>query len=180
MIILAMDPSGSYKYGSGTTGWCMVSTLTREILELDNIKAKHFKTKEEYIKAHDDILELIKPETLVIENFILYQGTAATLYNQELETSELIGYICGKAKERGINIVRQNAQLIKTKMYKPHILLNIVNQKKEQLVLKTTKKDRQQWIFNGKRISNHMVDSIRHAFYYITRENQKENKDETI
>lgn len=180
MIILAMDPSGSYKYGSGTTGWCMVSTMTHQILEVDNIKAKKYKTKEEYIQAHNEILDFVKPSVLVIENFILYQGTAANLYNQELETSELIGYICGKAKERGIEVVRQNAQLIKTALYRPNILLNVVNQKQEQLVWKKTKKDIQQWFFKGERISNHMVDSIRHAFYYITREEQKENKNETI
>lgn len=177
MIILAVDPSGSYKYGSGTTGWCAV-TSSGMILLTGNIKAKDYKTKAEYIKAHDELFNEINPDILVIENFILYQGTASTLYNQELETSELIGYMCGKAEDRKIKVVRQNAQLIKTALYKPNILLNVVNQNFNQLVLKKTKIDRQQWIFENKRISNHMVDSIRHAFYYITRENQKENKDD--
>ena len=174
MIILALDPSGSYKYGSGTTGWCVVRSETKGLILTGNIKAKNFDSKEDYVKEHVALFN-IKPDVLVIENFILYRGTAPSLYNQELETSELIGYVCGKAEERGIEVVRQNAQLIKTALYKHKILLNIVNQEREQLIFKKTKKDRTQWFFEDKRISNHIVDSIRHAFYYVTREEQKEN-----
>ncbi|NCU41499.1 MAG: hypothetical protein EOM19_02105 [Candidatus Moranbacteria bacterium] len=176
MIVLAIDPSGSFKYGSGTSGWCVVDGETKEIVALGNIKAKDFKTREEYFDDHKRIATKYKHDVLVIENFILYKNTASSMFNQELETSELIGVICDFEKEKKRKIVRQNAQQIKTILKKNHILLSIINEREKRLTFRTGKKDRVQWFFEEKRISNHIVDAIRHAFYYITKQNQGEKE----
>jgi hypothetical protein len=172
MNILSLDPSGSFKYGSGTTGWCIVNLETEKILEIGKIEAKNFKTKEEYFAEHIKLLDK-EINIVIIENFILYQHTAQNFINQELETSELIGYIDGKATERNLNVVRQNAQLIKTALKKTNVLLKITNRKQFQLTFKTSKKDSVQWYFNNKRIKGHIVDAIRHAFYYINQSKEK-------
>ena len=166
MKIIAFDPSGSFKYGSGTSGWCIMEDTNFEIIKLGNIKAKDYETKELYFKAHIDLLEKEKLSVLVIENFILYKGTASSMVNKELETSELIGYIVGKATELNMKVYRQNSQEIKTVLKKSNIILNILNHSKEQIVFKKTKKDRQQWYYQEKRISNHIIDAIRHAVLY--------------
>lgn len=175
MRILAIDPSGSFKHGSGTSGWCVVDDETGKIIGLGNIKAKEFDTREQYFSKHKSIAKLYIHDILVIENFILYQSTASSLFNQELETSELIGVICDFEEERGKKIVRQKAQQIKSVLKKNNVLLGLVNKTEDRLTFKTTKADRVQWFFEGVRISNHIVDAIRHAYYYLNQENKKWN-----
>jgi hypothetical protein len=174
MRVLAIDPSGSFKHGSGTSGWCVVDKETGKIIGLGNIKAKDFETREKYFNKHKQIAQLYIHDVLVIENFILYQSTASSLFNQELETSELIGFICGFEEEKGKKVIRQKAQLIKTVLKKNNILLELVNQTEEKLTFKTSKSDRVQWYFEGVRISNHIVDAIRHAYYYLNQEKKNE------
>ena len=65
-----------------------------------------------------------------------------------------------------MKVYRQNSQEIKTVLKKSNIILNILNHSKEQIVFKKTKKDRQQWYYQEKRISNHIIDAIRHAVLY--------------
>jgi Holliday junction resolvasome RuvABC endonuclease subunit len=175
MRVLAFDPSGSFNHGSGTTGWCVVEVETNHIVGLGNIKAKDFKTREEYFKKHKDIMKQYIYDILVIENFILYESTASSLLNQELETSELIGFICGVANERNKKVVRQNAQAVKSVLKKNSILLSVANQKENQIELRSNKLDRVQWYFDKVRISNHIVDSLRHAFYYINQEKKNDS-----
>lgn len=173
MLILAFDPSGSFKYGSGTSGWCFVNSSNNQIIDLGNIKAKKYKTRKEYFEEHINILKKWSIDVLVVENFILYKSSANSMLNQELETSELIGYICGVAEEMNIKIVRQNAQVIKTILKKNNVLQDIINKINKQIEFKTKKTDRVQWYFRGTRISNHIVDALRHAYFYITKEKQK-------
>ena len=172
MKVLAIDPSGSFKHGSGTTGWCIVEKENKKIIELGNIKAKDYKTREDYFNAHKRLFDY-EFDILVIENFILYQSTASSLFNQELETSELIGLICGVAQEHHKKIVRQKAAVVKPILKKNSILLSLINQKTKQIELRTSAKDRVQWYLIKEkpiRLSNHIMDSIRHAFYYLNTE----------
>ena len=179
MILMSIDPSGSFKHGSGVTGICLVDKEKEEILLVGNIKAKNFGSREDYFEEHMKMIENYKIDVLVIENFILYKSTANSLLNQELETSELIGAICAFAERKKILVIRQNAQLIKTALKKSNVLLAIVNKKKVQLELRTSKKDRQQWFINNVRVSRHILDSIRHAFYYLNKiEKEKKEKEE--
>jgi hypothetical protein len=174
MRVLAIDPSGSFKHGSGTSGWCVVDDKTGKIVGLGNIKAKNYESREKYFNAHKSLINMYTHDILVIENFILYQSTASSLYNQELETSELIGVICSLEEEQGKKIVRQKAQQIKSVLKKNKVLLALVNQTEEKLTFKTTKLDRVQWFFEDVRVSNHIVDAIRHAYYYLNQEKKNE------
>lgn len=176
MIILVFDPSGSFKYGSGTTGWCIMNTKNFEIFQIGNIKAKNYETREAYFKAHIDVLRSENLDALVIEDFILYKSTASTMVNQELETSELIGYLNGKANEMLLPVYRQNAQQIKTVLKRRNVLLSIVNSFMYQLEFKTNKLDREQWYYKGVRISSHMVDAIRHGVLFSNNLKKERNQ----
>jgi hypothetical protein len=170
MKIIALDPSGSFNFGNGTTGWCIIEKETEEILETGMIKAKDFETKEEYFKETLNLIKNKNCQILIIENFILYEKKAATLFNQELETSELIGYLYMSAQENGIlQVVKQNAILIKTRLKEENVFLGLVNRKQEQIYFKKNKKGASQWYWKNKRISKHILDSIKHAFYYLTK-----------
>ena len=174
MIILAVDPSGSFNYGSGTTGWCLVDKEKEKIIRLGAIKAKDFDKKDDYINKHKELLEF-QFDTLVIENFILYPSSASSFYHQELETSEIVGIIESLAKSLGKEVVRQRAVDIKTALKKPNILMRLVNRKQKQLTAEVIA-GRTYWTFENKRVSNHIVDSIRHAFYYINKKRKEEEK----
>lgn len=174
MKILALDPSGSFKYGSGTTGWTVMETENFVIEKLGSIKAKNYSTREMYFAEHIRLLKEENVDVVVIEDFILYKSTASTMVNQELETSELIGYIEGKANELGIKVVRQTAQSIKTILKRRNVLLSIINSFKYQIQFKTSKSDREQWYYKNTRISTHILDSIRHAILFAN--NQRREK----
>lgn len=170
-LILSLDPSGSFNYGSGITGFSIFEN--KNLKSTGNIKAKDFITKENYLEAHLKLIEKENPSTIIIESFVLYQEAAASFFNKELETSELIGAIVGYAKTKNINVVKQRALDIKGALTKPHVLLEIIDS--NDLIYKTTATDRQQWYFKGTRISNHIVDSIRHAAYYFVKQGGNKN-----
>ena len=108
---------------------------------------------------------------MVIEAFVLYKGTASSFYHQELETSELIGELIGFARVSQIKTTKQRASEIKGALYKPNVLLNITN---NQIEHRKTRADKNQWYFEGERISNHIVDAIRHAYYYLNKKGEKD------
>lgn len=162
MKILSFDPSGTFKNGNGTTGW---SIYDEKITEAGFIKAKFFEDKLDYFNAHKTLIEKIKPDLIIVENFILYQASMSALSNQEMETSELIGFI----EAQGIKTIRQNASVIKGILSeRPFIVCNIL--KGSELNYKIYKSGRTLWFYKGKQISNHIMDSIRHIAYYLAKE----------
>ena len=94
VLIVALDPSGNFKEGNGTTGIC---TLKEEHATVHDIHAGHFKTAEEYWNAHIDYLELalmtFHEMEVVMEGYRLYGHKSATQINSTLETPQLIGVI---------------------------------------------------------------------------------------
>ena len=174
LTILGLDPSGTYKYGSGTTGYSVVSTHLNKIkiIEMETIRAKNFLTKEEYYKAHIELIKKHKPNLIICENFILYAHSMRALSNQEMETSELIGYLEGKANEMNIEFIRQNAQLIKGLLTtKPDVFKNMVSESSgnKDLDYKINKSGSLLWTFKEKRVVSHSLDSLRHVIYYLAR-----------
>lgn len=173
--LLAIDPSGSFNSGNGVTGYSVFELETKKIIEVGNIKAKNFNHKDDYFYQHLNLISSINPTKIIIEAFVLYKDTASSFFHQELETSELIGEITGYARVSGITLIKQRAREIKGPLYKPNVLLKAID---NQIEHKKTKADRNQWYFKGIRISNHIVDSIRHAAYYFNKEKKSEKDNE--
>lgn len=176
MKLLAIDPSGSFDTGKGITGYSIYNLNKQTLLTVGQIRAEDFEQKGDYYKEHLKLVEKIKPNLIVIEEFTLYPSKASSFYNKELETSQLIGEIEGYARINKIEVIKQRASNIKGALYKPNVLLKAINNQIEHNNLgKRMKKN--QWKFKGKVISNHIVDSIRHAAYYFNKIN-REKKEE--
>lgn len=173
MSILALDPSGSFKYGKGKTG--IVYAKDGIIKMLISLDSKKYKTREEYFEGHIDIIKKTNPEIIIMENFILYTSSRSALTNQELETPELIGYITKYAKDNNIKIVRQNAHQIKGILTtKPNVLMNILEgsgifykESKNKNILWYKGWYEQTGIYKEKRLNNHIMDAVRHLIYYL-------------
>ena len=92
MKILAIDPSGNFTEGKGTTGWSLLDENLK-IITCGQKLAIEYTKKEEYWK---DILALItelKPDILVVEDFLLYASKSNSQINSRFETPKLIGII---------------------------------------------------------------------------------------
>lgn len=167
-MILAIDPSGNFKDGKGITGFF---GREKNLVVYGSVKAKEYKTKEEYYKAIARLLKCYHIRILVIEDFTLYEQTAQSFTNQSLETSELIGFIENTAIEHKIKVVRQKASLIKYSLTKPEVLKSIINNERNTNFLdyKTSKDGKILWYYNLTRINNHTIDAMRHYAYYINK-----------
>lgn len=158
--ILALDPSGNFEEGKGTTGICLFACNKKEIILTTTIKASDYKSKEDYWNAHLQLLNkftnLYKPIIIVMEDFTLNPRRAMQQSHSKMETSKLIGIIqmaCAasnwnlkmqlpvEAKSRWPDSILEHKHLIK-RIQRGHALLN------------------------GQIISRHEKDAIRHAIHY--------------
>lgn len=158
--IIALDPSGNFEEGKGTTGLCLFSCNKKEIIFTDNIRASNYKSKEEYWHAHLDTLKkftsLYKNAIIVMEEFTLNPRRALQQSHSKMETSKLIGVVqlaCSEnhwplkmqlpveAKSRWPDSILEHKHLIK-RVQKGHTLLS------------------------GQIVSRHEKDAIRHAVHF--------------
>jgi len=95
--ILAIDPSGSFHEGKGTTGYCVFNTEQNVIMLTGCIKATDHALDVSYWQAHLHLLNKVKrlyPNLIiVIEDYLLYANKAEQQINSRMETSKLIGVI---------------------------------------------------------------------------------------
>lgn len=156
MRILAIDISGNYNYGKGTTGYC-IGNGKGTILEIGEIRAKDYETRMEY---HDAVLSLAlnkkKVDVIVCENFKLYQHKAMAQVHSEMETPRIIGALEYCAWLKKMPLYFQMAVDVK-KRFSDEILLenNILEKQKNALY------------FKGIKTNDHMRDAIRHYNYFV-------------
>ena len=93
--VLAMDPSGAYKEGLGTTGWCLLDNETGKVVKFGYIYAGNFSCQFQYWDAHIKLIDGLAgyhPD-VVIEDYLLYGERAEAQINSRLETPQLLGII---------------------------------------------------------------------------------------
>ena len=76
--VLALDPSGAYKEGKGTTGWCLFDNETKQIAKFGVIKAENYSCQFHYWDAHISLIDSLSgynPD-VVIEDYLLYNNRA--------------------------------------------------------------------------------------------------------
>ena len=102
--ILALDPSGNYNEGHGTTGWCLFDMKTNQISKFGVIQASKFKSQNDYWNAHVELIDsLVGYEpNIVLEDYLLYSNRATNQINSRLETPQLIGVIKYECYLRGL------------------------------------------------------------------------------
>lgn len=173
--ILAIDPSGSYNEGKGTTGLCVYRHP--KIRHLSIVKAKDYASQADYWNAVMHYMDVLivehKVQVIVVEDYFLYAQRAKAQINSKFETSQLIGAIKIHYANRGIPLVFQAASEVK-KRWANHILIH------KGLVYPsgTTLRDPS----NGQVISKHSLDALRHALHYNLKElkNVRKNKKRNI
>lgn len=167
--IIALDPSGAYWEGKGTTGYSIFHATEGKFIDKGTIKAKDFNCAEAYWDKHLQLLKSIifsargrrlhKPEQtiIIIEDYLLYANRATEQINSHFETSKLIGVIQHWCYKNNIPYYMQTAATVK-KRWTDDILAY-----KGYL-----KKKGQRW-----EVCEHTRDSMRHAVHFATFENQK-------
>lgn len=161
--ILAIDPSGNFEEGKGTTGTCLFNTITNCIEYLKDIHANVFENKETYWQAHlqylNDILQRYDSVLIVIEDFTLDPRRALQQSHSKMETPKLIGILQLYCQQNNIPYKMQRAVEVKNR-WADHIL-----EYKKYI----QKKNRMYYTPNSnKPISRHCKDAIRHAVHFAT------------
>lgn len=171
--ILALDPSGNFKEGKGTTGWCIFDCANMRITKTGFISAHNFKTMQDYWNAHIELLDKtikrygVENCCVVIEDYLLYASQTATQINSRMETPKLIGVLQLWCYNHQVFYWMQNASDVK-KRWANDILhyKGYIKQYKNGYRIPTEKEQ----------LNRHCLDSIRHAVHYATFRNRKEQK----
>lgn len=170
--VLALDPSGSYKEGQGTTGWVLYDQETRKVIKFGAILASKYSCQFKYWDAHIELIDGLSgyQPTIVIEDYLLYGTKAQNQINSRLETPQLLGIIKYETYKRGLMVYIQTAAQVKVR-WNDLILVN-----KGYI-----HKDGMYYSMAHTRVSDHVRDALRHALHFSTynsnyrRENKYEN-----
>lgn len=156
MRILAIDPSGNFKQGKGTTGW-VIGDENRKIYSYGALKADDFQNERDYWIAHTKLIDMLKPNAIVIEDYLLYANKAKAQINSRFETSKLIGIIEVYCYTKHIPIHFQQAREVK-KRWDEKILVH-----RNMLQHINT-----HYYLNGSIVNNHIRDALKHYMHFIT------------
>ena len=156
MNILAIDPSGNFNEGKGTTGWALI-TDQKEIISCGQILAKNYNNKFEYWDTVVNLINHIKADVIVIEDFLLYESKSKSQINSRFETPKLIGILEHYCNQNNIKYVLQRAIDVK-KRWTDDILTS------KGYIQKVNNR----YFAGGVLTSDHMRDAIRHGIHYIT------------
>lgn len=163
--ILALDPSGNFHEGKGTTGWAMINVYTGKIAQFGEIDASVYYSPEEYWQAHLDLIEGYSKTCsvleVVIEDYFLYANKALSQTNSRMETPKVIGCIQLFCWQKGIPTTFQTATSVKTRW------TDVILVRKGFLEGVGTRRDIKHTI-QGHTITNHTKDAVRHAAHYYT------------
>ena len=167
MLVLAIDPSGAYYEGKGTTGWALFDSTTRSLLDYGSIRASEYPTVNTYYQA---ISRLIKPKMkVIIEEYLLYANKAKQQINSKMETSKLIGYLQMYCFNQGVEYTMQLAGEV-VKRWADHILVH------KGIIKQATGRLKHIYYALGRLTNEHERDAMRHAMHYITFKLKKEKK----
>jgi len=161
MKFLALDPSGNFYEGKGVTGWALYSEDKPK--SVGQIRSIEHTTQLNYWQDHLNLIKILQPELVIIEEYKLYAHTAKAQIGSEFETSQLIGIIKYYCHNNNIPIILQSAK-IKVR-YTNDILVH------KSIITIDTKKN---YYILGIQTTNHILDAIRHAEYYINFTRKKE------
>lgn len=159
MNILAIDVSGNFKEGKGTSGFCFLEN--GEPQELFELKATSYRSAEHYWYDHTaTIMKYYEKglDAVVIEGYRLYnhRGMSATSQaNSELETVQLIGVLKHFCWEKDIHLAVQYASEVKSR-WKESVLVALGH-----LGYRNNR-----YFFKGEVTNDHKRDALKHALHY--------------
>lgn len=168
--ILALDPSGSFYEGKGTTGWCVFDSKENKFITCGSLFAKDYRSAEEY---WNNVINLIdywvktigrKNIILVCEDYLLYANKLHDQINSRMETCKLIGAIQLHCYKKNICYYMQTASEVKTRWS------NKILEHKGYIRLY-----RRSYIptsGSAETYTHHTLDALRHAIHYATFKNK--------
>lgn len=165
---LGIDPSGAFKEGKGTTGWCVLDNSSEKLVQVGTIAAKKYWSSFEYWQAHLVLIHQMhkkyKNLAVSIEDYILYKNHAMAQVNSQLETVQLLGIIKFFCHNNNIQYFIRPAVAVK-KRWSDEILVHkgIITKVGTRYML-TNKKQT---------VCEHERDAIRHAIHFNTFENKE-------
>lgn len=168
--ILALDPSGNYTEGKGTTGWCLFDANKNCVVITGFIEAGANECYEAYWDKHLSLIEGMRYKAaldgaeiiVVIEDYVLYAHKSDAQINSKMETPKLIGVIQHYCWKENVSYKMQLAAEVKTR-WTDDILVH-----KGYL-----EKSGNRYKANGHIINRHVKDSIRHAVHFNTFKNKE-------
>lgn len=161
--ILAIDPSGSFNEGKGTTGW-VIMNYKEKLIAAGTISAKDYKCPEEYWNAHVQLIErnqLHYGDSLivVIEDYRLYGDKARSQTNSQMETCRLLGVLLWTCWRLQQPYTLQLASSVKQRWSDDLLLREHIFFKDRKGIVHTD---------SGKPMRTpHVRDAFRHAQHYI-------------
>jgi len=160
--ILAIDPSGNFSEGKGKTGFAiLIKDDDVYNFIFGTVKAEDFPTRADYWFAVAILIAVEKPDTVVIEDYRLYNtsttGAAVQSFSQ-LETPRLLGILEQTAQTNKVPLVFQMANA--TTPYTDDKLQK----------LGVIKKEKNRWWFQGKALNDHERSALRHLLKYTEKE----------
>ena len=161
-LIVALDPSGNFTEGNGTTGICF---MTDEITRVSDIHAGNYRLAEAYWEAHIENLQSFLAYAnnkkiimkVVMEGYRLYGHKSDTQVNSTLETPQLIGVIRYWCYANNVPLKIQYAVEVKNR-WSDSVL------EKKGIIEKVN--GRRKLISSGQWLNNHKTDALRHALHY--------------
>lgn len=170
--IIAIDPSGAYYEGKGTTGVCFFNCIEGRAQEFDTICARAYDSDVAYWDAHIGILEKFvkrsKNPCVVIEDYLLYAAKADSQINSRMETCQLIGILKHWCATHHIPYRMQPAVAVKQRWNKT-ILIH------EGYLFKNSHNQLQAGMVDRK-LTEHELDAMRHAVHTHTFYNKGDRK----
>ena len=169
MYVLALDPSGNYDEGKGTTGW--VFSENGKITKTGSLSANYYCSATDYWNAHLNLISSIRKDRrinnksfiIVIEDYLLYSQKAHEQINSRMETSKLIGIIQHYCANHEIPYHMQLAAEVK-KRWANDILLKTGVLERSGRGLKLTG--------TATYINRHQIDALRHCLHFNTFKNK--------
>lgn len=170
--ILALDPSGNFHEGKGTTGWVLMH-CDKKLIDIGTISAKDYHKAEEYWDAHIKLINKYyrmynQSLIVVMEDYILYKSKSKNQINSKIETCRLLGIIQHYCWKKHLDYSLQLASTVKDR-WADEILLH------ENIL----RKNKRKWIHRQSGIqinSEHTRDAFRHAIHYTTLKNKELSK----
>ncbi len=168
--IFALDPSGNFHEGKGTTGYAVYNCSTNKICSYGLISSKDYPSMEAYWEAHLSLLDCVLTHYsrvgVVIEDYLLYGTKASNQINSRMETPKLIGVLQYALYQRDRPYHMQPASEVKTR-WANNVLVHrgiIVPIKQAAYALPGCE---------SLAISKHTLDAIRHAVHYANFKNKR-------
>jgi hypothetical protein len=159
-IVIALDPSGNYTEGKGTTGFAISNN--GYIYATVEIAAAEYPTQMSYWEAILNKIDKLRMKyhkiKVVCEDYRLYASASEAQINSNLETPQLIGAIKYHCYEYKIPIIMQMAAEVKDRWSNEVLLAKGV----------LTEYAKKRKYIGRNRLGKHDIDAVRHLIHYNT------------